>query len=162
MSPQFFHRIFDFIFDKILFFVQNVEKCLNLFNDMSNFLEEDPPPELRERKYRLFKKKFRKICNYDWHSEEAKSIAKNRLNKWNKDWLTAIKIPGVNLTNNDTERDIRSVIPTRKLLGGHRTEDGAKYYAITQSFRLTWKRRGFSPFHKMTEKLSEINVCTTN
>jgi hypothetical protein len=134
----------------------------NLFNEMSNFLEKDLPPDLREEKYKLFLKRFREICNYSWRSEEAKSIVKNRLLKWNGDWLTAVKISGVQLTNNDAERFIRSVIPTRKLLGGHRTEEGARYYAITQSLRLTWKLRGYSPFHEMTEKLSEINCGAIN
>jgi transposase len=129
----------------------------SLFNEMSNFLEKDPPLELREKKYGLFNRKLKKIRNYPWKSEEAKGIVKNWLMKYSNDWLTAIEIPGVKLTNNDTEREIRSVIPTRKLLGGHRTEEGAKYYAITQSLRLTWKRQGYSPFHNMTEKLSEIN-----
>ena len=133
------------------------EWLTSLFNEMSNFLEKDSPPELREKKYKLFNRKLKKIRNYPWRSEEAKGIVDNWLKKYSNDWLTAVRIPGVKLTNNDTEREIRSVIPTRKLLGGHRTENGARYYAITQSLRLTWKRRGYSPFHKMTEKLSEIN-----
>ena len=34
------------------------ELLTHLFNEMSNFLEEDPPPELRERNYKLFRRKL--------------------------------------------------------------------------------------------------------
>ena len=95
--------------------------------------------------------------DYPWKSEETKGIVKNWLKKYNRDWLTAILIPGVELTNNKTEREIRGVIPTRKLLGCHRTEEGAKYFAITESLRRTWKLRGLSPYHEMINKFREIN-----
>jgi len=129
----------------------------NLFNEMANFLEEDPPPDKREKMFNYFDGKLEDIINYNWKSKEARGIVKNRLMKYRDDWCTAILIPGVSLTNNDTERYIRSAIPTRKLLGGHRTEEGAEYYAITQSLRLTWKLRGLSPYGEMINKFRELN-----
>jgi len=129
----------------------------NLFNEMSNFLKEDPPPEKREKMFNYFDCKLEDIINHNWKSEEAISIVKNRLIKFRNDWCTAIIISGVSLTNNATEKHIRSAIPTRKMLGGHRTEEGAKYYAITQSLRLTWRLRGLSPYHEMINHFMEIN-----
>jgi len=129
----------------------------NLFNEMNNFLEEDPPPDKREKMFNYFDGKLEDIINHNWKSKEAISIVKNRLIKFRDDWCTAILIPGVSLTNNNTERHIRTAIPTRKMLGGHRTEEGAEYYAITQSLRLTWKLRGLSPYHAMVDKFTEIN-----
>ena len=127
---------------------------------MSNFLEEDPPPDQREMKYKSFNRKLKKIMNYPWRSDEAKGIIKNWLRKYDGDWLTAILIPGAKLTNNDTERKIRKVIPTRKLLGCHRTKEGAKYFAITESLRQTWKLRGLSPYQEMINKFREINAAS--
>jgi hypothetical protein len=46
-------------------------------------------------------------------------------------------IPEVSLTNNICERGIRKVILTRKLLGGHKTEKGAKNFAIIETMRQT-------------------------
>lgn len=129
----------------------------NLFNEMSNFLEDDPPPDEREKMFNYFDDKLEDIINHNWKSKEAISIVKNRLIKFRDNWCTAILIPGVSLTNNDTERHIRTAIPTRTLLGGHRTEEGAEYYAITQSLRLTWKLRGLSPYHEMINHFMEIN-----
>lgn len=133
------------------------EWLTNLFNKMSEFLKKDPPPNLREKMFNYFDGIFEDVVNYNWKSKDARSIVKNRLIKYRDDWLTAILIPGVTLTNNNAERHIRSAIPTRKLLGGHRTNEGAKYYAITQSLRLTWKIRGLSPYHTMVDKFREIN-----
>lgn len=129
----------------------------NLFNEMSNFLEKKPPLCEREKMFNYFDGKLEDIINHNWKSKWAKSIVENRLGKFRNDWCTAILFPGVSLTNNDTETNIRSAIPTRKMLGGHRTEEGAEYYAITQSLILTWKLRGLSPFHTMADKFTEIN-----
>jgi hypothetical protein len=129
----------------------------NLFNEMSDFLEKKPPPCQRKKMFSYFDGKLKGIINYSWKSKEATGIVKNRLIKYRDHWCTAIRIPGVSLTNNDTERHIRNSIPTRKLLGGHRTEEGAEYYAITQSLRLTWKVRGLSPYREMVNKFRELN-----
>ncbi|MDP4039824.1 MAG: hypothetical protein Q8P57_04580 [Candidatus Pacearchaeota archaeon] len=43
------------------------------------------------------------------------------------------------------------------MLGGHRTEEGARYYAIIQSLRLTWRLRGLSSYHEMIRQFQEIN-----
>lgn len=129
----------------------------SLFNEMKNFLEKDPSLHKREKMFNYFDGKLEDIINHKWKSKDAIGIVKNRLVKYRNDWCTSILFPGVSLTNNDTETHIRSAIPTRRMLGGHRTEEGAEYYAITQSLRLTWKLRGLSPYHAMVDKFTEIN-----
>jgi len=129
----------------------------NLFNEMTDFLKEDPPPDKREKMYNYFDGKLEDIINHNWKSKWAIRIVKNRLVKFRNDWCTAILFPGVSLTNNDTESHIRTAIPTRKMLGGHRTEEGAEYYAITQSMILTWRLRGLSAYHEMIKKFEELN-----
>ena len=129
----------------------------NLFNEMNESVKEDPPPDKREKMYNYFDGKIEDIINHNWKSKWAISIVKNRLIKFRNDWCTAILFPGVSLTNNDTESHIRTAIPTRKMLGGHRTEEGAEYYAITQSLILTWRLRGLSAYHEMIRKFEELN-----
>lgn len=133
------------------------EWLTNLFNEISKFIKKNPAAIQREKMFNVFDCKLEDIINYKWKSNEAKSIIKNRIIKFRNHWLTAVLFEGVPLTNNETERNIRSSIPTRKLLGGHRTKEGAKYYAITQSLRLTWKLRGLSPYNEMIQKLRDIN-----
>ena len=133
------------------------EWLTNLFNEMKNFLEEDPPPNKREKMFNYFDGKLEDIINHNWKNKEAVRIVKKRVIRFKNDWCTAILFPGVDLTNNDTERHIRGSIPTRKMLGGHRTEKGAEYYSIIQSLRLTWKVRGLSPYEEMIKKFRELN-----
>ena len=130
---------------------------MNLFNEMSNFLDKKPPSYERKKMFNYFDGKLEDIINHKWKSKWAISIVKNRLVKFRNDWCTAILFPGVSLTNNDTESHIRTAIPTRKMLGGHRTEEGAEYYAITQSLILTWRLRGLSAYHEMIREFEELN-----
>ena len=83
--------------------------------------------------------KLQRITNNKWKSKESKSIAKNWLKEYEGQWLVGVFMPDVELTNNKDERGIRKVIPTRKLLGGHRTEKGAEDFAIIETNRQTWK-----------------------
>lgn len=130
----------------------------NLFNEMNDFLKTKPPPEIRIKKHKIYERKLKKIMKYPWKSKYSKDIVKYWLVKYQGQWLTAILIQDVELTNNKTERGIRKVIPTRKLLGGHRTEEGARYFAIIESHRQTWKIRGESPYLKMVEHLRALNA----
>ncbi len=130
----------------------------NLFNEMNDFLKTKPPPKMRIKKHKEYEKKLSKIMKYKWRCVYAKGIVKYWLKKFEGEWLTAILIEGVELTNNKTERCIRKVIPTRKLLGGHRTEEGARYFSIIESHRQTWKIRGESPYLKMVEHLRGLNA----
>ena len=66
-------------------------------------------------------------------------------------------MPKVELTNNKDERGIRKVIPIRKMLGGHRTEEGAKDFAIIESHRQAWRLKSKSPFHETIKYLQREN-----
>ncbi len=52
------------------------------------------------------------------------------------------------------------MIPTRKLLGGHRTEQGANDFAIIETHRQTWQLRGKSPYLEMIDYLRQQNVAS--
>lgn len=133
------------------------EWLTNLFNEMKEFLSKDPPPDKREKMYNYFDGTLEDIIRYKWKSKEAKGIVKNRLVAFRDHWCTAVLFPEVPLTNNETEQWIKSCMPIRKILYCHRTEEGAKCYAIIQSLRLTWQKRGLSSFHTIADKLREIN-----
>lgn len=102
--------------------------------------------------------KLQRITFSEWKSGEAKSIIKNWLKAFSGQWLVGVFIPQVELTNNKDERGIRKVIPTRKLLGGHRTDDGAKDFAIIETNRQTWKLQGKSSYAELLKYLREDNA----
>nr|MBI4156939.1 IS66 family transposase [Candidatus Woesearchaeota archaeon] len=129
--------------------VKLYEQLKSLYNEMKNFLKENPSKELRIEKKKEFEKKLNEIINYKYWCKEARSIIDNRLKAYRNHWLTAIEIEGISLDNNLCERKIRASIGWRKMLGGHRTREGAKQYAIIQTHRQTWKHQGKYPYNEL-------------
>ena len=129
------------------------EQLKNLHKEMSDFLLENPPPDLRREKKKEFEEKLSEIINYRHWCKEAKSIIDNRLKAYRNHWLTAIEIEGITLDNNICERKIRGSIGWRKMLGGHKTREGAKQYAIIQTHRQTWKHQGKYPYNELLNVL---------
>jgi transposase len=125
------------------------EQLSSLYEEMKDFLKENPSPDKRKEKKREFENKLNKIMNYRYWCAEAKSIIDNRLKAYRNQWLTAIEIEGISLDNNLCERKIRGSIGWRKMLGGHRTREGTKQYAIIQTHRLTWKQQGKNSYNEL-------------
>jgi hypothetical protein len=133
--------------------VKFYEQLKSFHNEMKDFLLENPPPEKRKAKKQEFEKKLNEIINYKNWCREAKSIVDNWLIAYKGHWLTAIEIEGINLDNNICERKIRNSIGWRKMLGGHKTREGAKQYAIIQTLRQTWSHQGKYPYNKLLNVL---------
>jgi len=129
--------------------VKFYEQIKNLHSEMVDFLKENPSKELRMEKKKEFEKKLNQIINYKPWCKEAQSIVDNWLIIYRGHWLTAIEIEGISLDNNICEREIRKTIGWRKMLGGHRTRDGAKQYAIIQTHRQTWNKQDKYPYNEL-------------
>ena len=133
--------------------VKFYEQLKHLHKEMVDFLKENPSKELRIEKKKEFEKKLNEIINYRYWCKEAKSIIDNWLIAYRGHWLTAIEIEGISLDNNLCERKIRGSIGWRKMLGGHRTGEGAKQYAIIETHRQTWKHQGKYPYNELLNVL---------
>lgn len=129
--------------------VKFYEQIKHLHKEMVDFLKENPSKELRIEKKKEFEKKLNEIINYKYWCREAKNIIDNRLKAYRNHWLTTIEIEGISLDNNLCERKIRNSIGWRKMLGGHKTREGAKQYAIIQTHRQTWKHQGKYPYNEL-------------
>src|SRR3989338_9151602 len=132
---------------------KNVKKLykqlLNLYDEMKDFLKENPSKDLRIEKKIEFENKLNEIINYRSWCKEAKSIIKNRIMMYKNQWLTAIEVEGISLDNNICERKIRGSIGRRKMLGGHKTREGTKQYAIIQTHRMTWKHQEKNSYNEL-------------
>lgn len=133
--------------------VKLYEQLKSLYREMADFLKENPLKELRIEKKIEFEKKLNEIINYKHWCQEAQSIIDNRLKAYRNHWLTAIEIEGISLDNNLCERKIRNSIGWRKMLGGHRTKEGTKQYAIIQTHRQTWMHNGKYPHNELLNVL---------
>jgi len=129
------------------------EQMSSLYNEMKEFLDGNPPIEVRKNKKVYFESKLKEIMNYRLWNNNSKNIIKNWLIEYKGHWLTAIEIEGISLENNISERGIRKVIPWRKMLGGHRTKEGAHSFSVIESHRQTWKMQDKSPYMEMVSAL---------
>lgn len=133
--------------------VKLYEQLKKLHKKMIDFLKENPSKEFRIEKKKIFEKKLNEIINYKYWCKEAQNIIDNRLKAYRNHWLTAIEIEGISLDNNLCERKIRGSIGWRKMLGGHKTREGTKQYAIIQTHRETWKHQGKYPYNELLNVL---------
>jgi transposase len=134
---------------------QLYEQMLDFYKEIKDFLSENPPYDIRKKKKLYFERKLKRIMNYKGWNAKSKEIIKNWLIEYKGHWLTAIEIEGINLDNNISERGIRKVIPWRKILGGHRTKEGAYNFAVIESHRQTWKMQEKSPYLEMISHLKQ-------
>jgi hypothetical protein len=109
----------------------------------------------------MMTQKLQMIKQYKWKNKSSKGIIANWLTLFEGHWLVGVFMPEVELTNNRDERGIRKVIPTRKMLGGHRTEEGANDFAVIETHRQTWKLKGHSPYTKLNEFFRNQNMGKT-
>lgn len=128
----------------------------NMFDDITSFLKIQPTFGQRVWQSIMYHQKLQRITKYNW-SNPAKQIVNDWLIKYEGQWLVPVIMPNIPLTNNEDERGIRKVIPSRKLLGGHRTEAGARNFAIIETHRQTWKLRRQSPYHMLVDYLRNTN-----
>jgi hypothetical protein len=133
--------------------VKLYEQLKSLHREMADFLKSNPSKELRKEKKIEFEKKLNQIINYKHWCKEAQSIVDNWLIAYRGHWLTAIEIEGISLDNNLCEQKIRGSIGWRKMLGGHRTEEGAKQYAIIETHRQTWRHNEKYPYNELLDFL---------
>ena len=71
-----------------------------------------------------------------------------------RSWLTFVRRPGVEPTNNRAERSLREAVVIRKIVGTLRTGEGAEAWARLLSVLGTWKLRGKNPSTKLYSALS--------
>src|SRR3989344_1137653 len=95
--------------------VKLYEQLKILYNELSDFLKENPSKKIRLEKKKEFEEKLNEIINYKNWCKEAKSIIDNWLIAYRGHWLTAIEIEGISLNNNLCERKIRGSIGWRKI-----------------------------------------------
>lgn len=136
------------------------ESLHEMYSSMVDFLKRKPDKSQRIWQAIIYRQKLERICNAKWKSEQAISLVK-RIKKYSHQWLVGIIIPEVPLHNNDNEGHIKSLILPRKVCGGHRTEQGAKNFAIIASHLQTWRKRGHSQFKQLCEHMSKAYAGLT-
>lgn len=103
-----------------------------MFSELSEIVKQKLSAKKRKESHLTYQKKIQTIIDARYLSSDAQEI-QTRITNQNTNLITAILYPGVPLTNNEAERNIRKMVVTRKISGGSRSDKGAATHAVNMS-----------------------------
>lgn len=103
-----------------------------MFLELSEIIKKNLTQKEREKFHKIYQRKIGKIINTRYAVSDAQEIQTRIVNQ-NTNLITAVLYPGVPLTNNEAERNIRKMVVTRKISGGSRSDKGAATHAVNMS-----------------------------
>ncbi|KXA92825.1 hypothetical protein AKJ64_02095 [candidate division MSBL1 archaeon SCGC-AAA259E17] len=124
------------------------EKLHEIYDQLNEFLEEDPPPSEREKKKERAMDAMKEITEEEYEEEKVADLITYIENGMGH-WFTYVVEPDVDPTNNQAERDLREPIVIRKIIGTLRNEKGTRIFERVMTMIATWKRQGLNPKDEM-------------
>lgn len=103
-----------------------------LFGELSGMIQQKMSAGKRKEIHQVYKEKIQIIIDTGYAARDAQEI-QTRITNQNTNLITALLYPGVPLTNNEAERNIRKMVVTRKISGGSRSDNGAATHAVNMS-----------------------------
>lgn len=99
--------------------------------------------EERRTAYDAFVNRLNDFASMEWKDKDVKRLAK-RILKYSHQLFTFILVPGIEPTNNRSERALRPCVVQEKISGCHRTIEGTKNRDVLMSVIGTMKLQGKS------------------
>ncbi len=134
-----------------------------IYNTLKEALQTDPPPKERGRLVRYGRRALRYWLRKDYRSARVRRFVK-KVRAAYPYLFTAVKHPGVELTNNRSERALRALVVQRKIIGTLRNGKGVRMYERLPSLLATWEQRGLDLSQTLSEALSQSwkETCPQN
>jgi len=122
------------------------EELSALYAILTEELAEEGRPRARSGLERLGKGELRRLQRrYERGGSEALRKVGVYLRNGMGSWLTFLRRPGVEPTNNHGERALREAVVIRKIIGTLRNGKGAEVFARLMSVLGTWRAKGRDP-----------------
>ncbi len=131
------------------------EELAALYRWLTEEFDRDGRRTHRRRLHRIGRRELgRLVRRYEASAwTPLKKVGVYLRNGWGS-WLTFLKRPGVEPTNNRGERSLREAVVIRKIVGTLRKARGAEVFARLMSVLGTWKLQGKDPAGKLYQALS--------
>ena len=107
----------------------------------------------RETKYQELTDRLKIIVKNNIENKDLESVIKY-INFNIENWMTCVKLEGIEPTNNFAEQSIRETVMVRKIIGAFRSEKGKKSYETLASLMATWQMQNLN----MKEELKKILI----
>ena len=124
-----------------------------LYEILTEALENDPPPEVRKTLWQLAREALRHWIMKEYSIEKVRKFI-GKINNGFDYWFTFIINPGVEPTNNRAERALRPQVVLRKILGTLRNDKGTSIHERIMTTLATWGQRGLDSLQMLTAKLA--------
>jgi transposase len=124
-----------------------------LYEILTEALENDPPPEVRKTLWQLAREALRHWIMKEYSIEKVRKFI-GKIDNGFDYWFTFIINPGVEPTNNRAERALRPHVVLRKILGTLRNDKGTSIHERIMTTLATWGQRGLDSLQMLTAKLA--------
>jgi len=124
-----------------------------LYEELNDKLESDPPPEVRRDLWLMARETLQQWILKEYKSEKARKLIGKISNGFDY-WFTFIIQPGVEPTNNRAERALREHVVLRKILGTLRNGKGTSIHERIMTVLATWEQQGLNSLHMLRSSLS--------
>jgi transposase len=124
-----------------------------LYEILTEVLENDPPPKVRKRLWQLAREALKHWTLKEYSIEKVRKLIR-KINNGLDYWFTFIINPGVEPTNNRAERALRPHVVLRKILGTLRNDKGTSIHERIMTTLATWGQKGLNSLQMLTEKLA--------
>ena len=112
----------------------------DLYKELTDTLENDPPPEVRMGLLEMARSKLHQWIMKEYVSEKVKKLI-GKISNGFEYWFTFIIQPAVEPTNNRAERALREHV-LRKIIGTLRNEKGTSIHERIMTVQATWEQNG--------------------
>jgi transposase len=124
-----------------------------LYESLTNALENDPPPDVRINLWQSARETLRQWIGKEYSTPKIQKFIGKISNGFDY-WFTFILNPGVEPTNNRAERALRPQVVLRKILGTLRNDKGASIHERIMTTLATWEQGGLDSLQMLTARLA--------
>jgi transposase len=130
------------------------EALKNLYKELNDALESDPPPEIRKDLWHRARATLQQWIRKEYVSEKVRKLI-GKISNGFEYWFTFVIHPGVEPTNNRAERALREQVVLRKILGTLRNCKGTSIHERIMTMLATWELQG-------QDALQMLRVCLSS
>ncbi len=130
------------------------EALKNLYKELNDALESDPPPVVRRDLWYMARATLQQWIRKEYVSEKVRKLI-GKISNGFEYWFTFVIHPGVEPTNNRAERALREQVVLRKIIGTLRNSKGTSIHERIMTMLATWELQG-------QDTLQMLRVCLSS
>ena len=139
--------------DKIEEAVPVHEALRDLYEELTEALENNPPPEVRMELWGEARVKLRQLVTKDFNNVNVRKLI-GKISNGFEYWFTFVIQPAVEPTNNRAERALREHVVLRKIVGTLRNNKGTSIHERIMTVLATWKQQELDPLQIIRSSLA--------